>query len=180
MAGGKYSISNKTEVVGISAVTKALKEIGELKNVNLARVTEACADELAARIKETLDSKLNPHTGNLRDSIRYYRSKKNKNFFWVGPDYRRGVGEGGGYHAHFFEHGTVERFVTMGLSKRVQTKLQQSGHKFASRGKIEPTKFAFIRPTYDIYGGKIMQDLVSGYIKEIEAKAKQLKLDVSR
>lgn len=143
-------------------------------------------NDLATEIESELDAAAPEKTGTLRFSIKKFRSRKNKYFMWVGPEYtnKHSLNKGdGGNHAHLVEFGTKERYMKKGLFAGGYTRESQGAEKFKGKaiwkpfagkytGKMKTNK-AFIRPTYDKMGSYILQKLAEAAKLAIKIEAEK-------
>jgi HK97 gp10 family phage protein len=97
-------------VEGINEVIKALAEAVPTGD-EVQSVLKVQADFLIAKIKE----KVPVDSGNLKDSIQFFKPKK-KNYLVVGPKYRKGSkgfkrkgAKSGGNHANLVEYGFTHK-----------------------------------------------------------------------
>lgn len=173
-------ISLITNVKGIDEINEVIKSLGDSSSLNFKQVNTDVSTELITLLKSKIDSNKTVDSGELKNSITMYPSKKNPNFVWVGPDYRRGknvraLGIGGGYAAHLVEYGTVARYIGT-RSKYVAKKLTEGKVKAGYRG-VMPAK-PFIRPVYDANKNGLLNKLMNGYWKQIETLASRKGLKV--
>jgi HK97 gp10 family phage protein len=165
-------VSLISNIKGLDEIQDAIKSLGS-EQVDFKKVNDQVATELVTLLKAKIDTNKSVESGELRHSIAYYQSKKNKNFVWVGPDYRRGkniqaLGMGGGYAAHLVEYGTVARYTGV-KSKYVAANLTKAKVKAGFRG-VMPAK-PFMRPTYDANKEGLLNKLSVGYWREIKELA---------
>lgn len=124
----------------------------------------------ANKIEVEMKNRSAVNKGTLKASIGVVQSKKNNNFFWVGPQYsNRNSAFEGGNHGHLLEYGTKERYMKKGLYAGGFTRESGGTKKFSGTALYEPfagkytgkmnTSKAFIRPTYDNLGASIIADL---------------------
>ena len=170
--------------------------IGQLKSV--ARGNNRFFHEVISKagvnveqlLKDKISANGNVDSGLLRDSIRTFVSRKNpNNFIWIGPDYRRFTGPGGGFHAHFIEYGTKERYMKRGLLPGGFTRESAGSKKFSGKPQYAPYagKYTgntqatpFIRPVMDNYGSKILDMLYAEAQRIIFEEAEAAGLTIKR
>lgn len=126
----------------------------------------------ANKVEAEMSAKVAVDKGTLKASIGVIKSKKNNNFFWIGPQYsNRNSSFEGGNHAHLVEFGSKERYMKKGLLAGGFTRVSGGTKKFT--GKHENIPYAgkylgamkpkpFIRPTYDLMGTSIIENLKRG------------------
>jgi hypothetical protein len=126
----------------------------------------------AQKVEVEMSSKVVVDKGTLKLSIGIVKSKKNNNFFWIGPQYsNKNSAFEGGNHAHLVEFGTKERYMKKGLLAGGFTRSSGGTKKFS--GKHENIPYAgkflgvmqakpFIRPTYDLIGNTIIENIKKG------------------
>lgn len=163
--------------------------IGQLKAATGGRnrlfhdVIGLAGKEVVALMQAQIKNNGSVDDGILLDSIRSFTSRKNPDtFIWIGPDYRRFTGPGGGYHAHLVEYGTKERYMKRGLLPGGYTRSSGGTKKFSGRNNYKP--FAgkwlnkaeakpFIRPVIDVHGSKILDMLYKGAQKAVVEEFKK-------
>lgn len=172
--GGKSSgaIRVWTEKEDIGGLIRQLKSVTGNNNYFFHDIISKAGQEVEALMKNQIISNGTVASGMLRDSIRTFVSKKNPNFIWIGPDYRIYNGQGGGYHAHFIEYGTKERYMKKGLLAGDFTRKSGGSQKFKGPHKWKPYagKYTgrmkgdrpFLRPVHDLYGNQILKMIYEG------------------
>lgn len=141
--------------------------------------------KLAAEIESELQYAAPEKTSTLRFSIKIFKSRKNRYFMWVGPEYtnRRSYNKGeGGNHAHLVEYGTKERYMKKGLLAGGFTR--ESGGTVTFKGKHKNIPYAgkytgkmgakpFMRPTYDKMNNYIINSLKEATLLAVKIEAEK-------
>ena len=165
--GGKSNgaIRVWTEKEDIGGLIRQLKSVAGPNNYFFHDIIDKVGRQVIELMQAEITANGTVKNGTLRNSIRSFVSKKNPNFIWVGPDYRVYSG-GGGYHAHFIEYGTKERYMKKGLLAGGFTRKSGGSEKFKGKhqwkpyaGKYTgkaPSDKPFLRPVHDKYGNQIL------------------------
>jgi HK97 gp10 family phage protein len=161
-------ISMNCTIDGVDDIVNGIKLLSNESNFkDIEKVNQTVANDLIIAIKSAVPV----NTGDLKNSIESFKSKKNTNFLWVGPNYstKKSMFKGGN-HAHLVEYGTVDRYVGS-KSKYVAANLSKAGVKQGFKGKMPA--HPFIRPTYDKMKTSLLEKLKKGYESVIVEAAKK-------